>query len=109
MRELRTLAAMTGGDVAGDAIDPAALRKLVEALAAAGTCGRTGRSTTPSTRSRALTSYATYERLRTGDAPEQVEALLAKLAISIVTPGSATPGQAQPRGQRAPCRPPSGG
>ena len=36
MRELRTLAAMTGGDVAGDAIDPAALRKLVEALASGG-------------------------------------------------------------------------
>ena len=41
-----------------------------------------------------LTSYPTYERLRAGArTPEQVEALLAKLAISIVTPGTAaTPG-----------------
>ena len=41
-----------------------------------------------------LTSFATYERLRTGErSPEQIEALLAKLAISIVTPGnSTTPG-----------------
>jgi len=38
--------------------------------------------------------YPTYERLRAGArTPEQVEALLAKLAISIVTPGTAaTPG-----------------
>jgi AcrR family transcriptional regulator len=94
MRELRTLTAMTGGDVTGDAIDTAALQKLVEALAGGGHL-RAHWSVEDATDALAvLTAYATYERLRAGDrTPEQVEALLAKLAISIVTPGnSSTPG-----------------
>jgi AcrR family transcriptional regulator len=94
MRELRTLTAMTGADVTGDAIDTAALQKLVEALAGGGHL-RAHWSVEDATDALAvLTAYATYERLRAGDrTPEQVEALLAKLAISIVTPGnSSTPG-----------------
>jgi AcrR family transcriptional regulator len=94
MRELRTLAAMTGGDAAGDAIDPAALRKLVEALSSGGHLRAHWSVDDAGDALAVLTSYPTYERLRAGDrSPDQVEALLAKLAISIVTPGSsATPG-----------------
>jgi len=94
MRELRTLAAMTGGDVAGDAIDPAALRKLTEALASGGHLRAHWSVDDAGDALAVLTSFATYERLRTGErSPEQIEALLAKLAISIVTPGnSTTPG-----------------
>lgn len=91
MRELRTLAAMTGGDVAGDAIDPAALRKLVEALASGGHLRGHWSVDDAGDALAVLTSYATYERLRAGErSPEQIEALLAKLAISIVTPGNST-------------------
>ena len=91
MRELRTLAAMTGGDLIGDAIDAASLRKLVEALAG-GDHLRSHWSTDDAVDALAvLTSYATYERLRVGErAPDQIEALLAKLAISVVTPGNNT-------------------
>ena len=64
VRELRTLAAMTGGDAAGDGIDPGSLRKLVEALAERGQL-RTHWSLDDAVDALAvLTSYATYERLR---------------------------------------------
>ena len=68
MRELRTLAAMTGGDAAGDAIDPAALRKLVEALASGGHLRAHWSVDDAGDALAVLTSYATYERLRHGDA-----------------------------------------
>jgi AcrR family transcriptional regulator len=95
MRELRTLAAMTGAETSSDAIDAAALQKLVEALQG-GNHLRAHWTVEDATDALAvLTSYSTYERLRAGDrTPDQVEALLAKLVISIVTPGNSnsTPG-----------------
>jgi AcrR family transcriptional regulator len=91
MRELRTLAAMTGGTAAGDAIDPESLRKLVDALAGGGHLRSHWNSEDAVDALAVLTSYSTYERLRVDSrAPEQVEALLAKLAISIVAPGNST-------------------
>jgi AcrR family transcriptional regulator len=89
MKELRTLAAMTGGDAAGDAIDPTSLRKLVDALATGGHLRAHWNVDDAADALAVLTSYATYERLRLGGrSPEQVESLLARLAISIVSPGN---------------------
>ena len=90
MRELRTLAAMTGGE--GDRRRDrrrSQLRKLVEALAAGGQLRAHWSIDEASDALAVLTSYATYERLRREPrtAPEQVEAVLAKLAIAIVAPG----------------------
>jgi AcrR family transcriptional regulator len=93
MRELRTLAAMTGGDPAFDAIDPESLRKLVDALASGGHLRSHWTADDAHDALAVLTSYPTYERLRRGTesrSPDEVEALLAKLAISIVAPGHVT-------------------
>ena len=91
MRELQTLSAMTGGERIGDAIEPEALRRLVDGLSSAGQL-RQHWTVEDAVDARAvLTSYATYERLRRADrTSEQVEAVLAKLAISIVAPGTGT-------------------
>jgi AcrR family transcriptional regulator len=89
MRRLRTLAAMTGGEVAGDAIDQESLRKLVDALAAAGYLRSHWSSEDAVDALAVLTSYPTYERLQAESRTrDQVEALLARLVISIVTPGN---------------------
>jgi AcrR family transcriptional regulator len=92
MRELRTLAAMTGGDPGFDAIDAESLRKLVDALSNAGHLRSHWTANDALDALAVLTSYPTYERLRAGDSrsPDEVEALLAKLAISIVAPGHVT-------------------
>jgi AcrR family transcriptional regulator len=96
MRELRTLAAITGGDRVGDAIDGESLRKLVAALAAGGHLRAHWSNEEAVDAFGALTSFSTYERLRTGvsvaapRAPEEVEALLAKMAVSIVSLGNQT-------------------
>jgi AcrR family transcriptional regulator len=109
MREFRTLAAMTGAEANGDAIDRASLRKLVDALSAGGHL-RGHWSTDDATDALGvLTSYDTFDRLRAGSrSPEQVESLLARLAISIVTPGSSGE-HAGARVNLAGGRPPSGG
>jgi AcrR family transcriptional regulator len=89
MRELRTLTAITGKDSAGDAIDPASLRKLVDALASAGQLRSHWTADDAVDALAVLTSYSTYDRLRIGGrTPEQVEGVLAKLAISIVAPSA---------------------
>jgi AcrR family transcriptional regulator len=89
MRELRTLAAMTGNDVADDAIDPTSLKKLVEALGRGGHLRAHWSEEDAVDALAVLTSYPTYERLQGGErSPDQVEALLAKLAIAVVTPGN---------------------
>jgi AcrR family transcriptional regulator len=92
VRELRTLVAVTGTDAPIDGIDLAYLRQIVAGLEAAGQL-RPRWSTNDAVDALALlTSYPTYERLRGSPrrTPEEVEALLAMLAVSIVTPnGSA--------------------
>jgi len=92
MNGLRTLTALTGGDQAGEGIDEKQLKRLVEALASAGQM-RTHWTVDEATDALgALTSYSTYERLRRAPrTPEQVEGVLAKLVVSIVTPGSSAP------------------
>ena len=77
----------------GDAIDPGSLHKLVAALAACGHLRAHWDVDEAVDAFAVLTSYATYERLRNGTddngarVPEEVEALVAKLAVSIVSPG----------------------
>jgi AcrR family transcriptional regulator len=86
-RHLRTLAAVTGGEAA-DAVDEARLRRLVEGIATAGQLRPRWTVDDAVAALAVLTSYATYERLRrtAARAPAQVEALLAKLVVSIVSP-----------------------
>ena len=91
MRELRTLTAITGKDNSGDGIDPASLRKLVDALASAGQLRSHWTADDAVDALSVLTSYPTYDRLRSGGrTPEQVEGVLAKLAISIVAPSASS-------------------
>ena len=88
MNGLRTLTALTGGDQAGEGIDEKQLRRLVEALAAAGQMRAHWTVDEATDALGALTSYATYERLRRAPrTPEQVEGVLAKLVVSIVSRG----------------------
>jgi AcrR family transcriptional regulator len=89
MRGLRTLNALTGTDHASDGVDEKQLRRLVEALSS-GAQLRSHWSTDEAVDAlAALTSYSTYERLRRAPRnADQVEAVLAKLAVSIVTPGA---------------------
>ncbi len=89
MNGLRTLTALTGGDQAGEGIDDKQLRRLVEALSNAGQMRAHWTVDEATDALGALTSYATYERLRRAPrTPEQVEGVLAKLVVSIVSPGS---------------------
>ena len=89
MNGLRTLTAITGGGQTAECIDEKQLRHLVETLAAAGQMRAHWTVDEAADALGALTSYATYERLRRASrTPEQVEAVLAKLVVSIVTPGS---------------------
>jgi AcrR family transcriptional regulator len=89
MSGLRTLTALTGGDQASEGIDDKQLRRLMEALAASGQMRAHWTIEEAADALGALTSYATYERLRRAPrTPEQVEGVLAKLVVSIVSPGS---------------------
>jgi AcrR family transcriptional regulator len=89
MQELRTLSAMTGATDAGDSVDEAALRKLVDGLSDAGQLRSHWNSQDAVDALSVLTAYPTYERLRHNErTPEQIEAILAKLAIAVVAPGS---------------------
>jgi AcrR family transcriptional regulator len=89
-QEARTLAAITGVARNGDLV-PAGLNKVVDALAA------TGHLRSHWTRDEAvaalsvLTSFETYERLRAGGSRSEVdvEAVLTKLAIAVISPPSA--------------------
>ena len=87
MRELLTLSAITGTEPPGDGVDEKHLRRLVEGLGSSGQL-RSHWSTDEAVDALAvLTSYATYERLRRAPRPpEQVESVLAKLAVAVVTP-----------------------
>jgi AcrR family transcriptional regulator len=93
VRELRTLVAVTGSDAPTDGIDPAYLRELVEAIAASGQLRPRWSVDDAVDALAVLTSHATFERLRRTDArtPVQVETLLAKLAVVIISPTTAPP------------------
>jgi AcrR family transcriptional regulator len=88
IRELRTLVAVTGSDAPTDAIDPDYLRGLVEAIEASGQLRPRWSIDDAVDALAVLTSHPTYERLRRSNArtPAQVETLLAKLAVVIISP-----------------------
>jgi AcrR family transcriptional regulator len=88
VRELRSLVAVTGSEVPIDGVDPAYLRQIVTGLEAAGQLRPRWSADEAVDALALLTSYPAYERLRGSPrrTPEEVEALLARLAVSIVTP-----------------------
>ena len=88
VRELRSLVAVTGSEVPVDGVDPAHLRQIVVALEAAGQLRPRWSADEAADALALLTSYPAYERLRGSPrrTPDEVEALLAKLAVSIVSP-----------------------
>jgi AcrR family transcriptional regulator len=89
MNGLRTLTAITGGDQAGEGVDDKQLRRLMEALSASGQMRSYWTIDEATDALGALTSYGTYERLRRGPrSPEEVEGVLAKLVVSIVSRGA---------------------
>lgn len=91
VRELRTLVAVTGSDAPTEGIDPTYLRGLVEAIAASGQLRPRWTVEDAVDALAVLTSHATFERLRraTVRTPSQVETLLAKLAVVIISPAAA--------------------
>jgi AcrR family transcriptional regulator len=93
VRELRTLVAVTGSDASTDGIDSAYLRELVEAIAASGQLRPRWSVDDAVDALAVLTSHSTYERLRRENArtPAQVETLLAKLAVVIISPSTTPP------------------
>jgi AcrR family transcriptional regulator len=88
VRELRTLVAVTGSDAPTEGIDPTYLRSVVEAIAESGQLRPRWSVDDAVDALAVLTSHATYERLRRTDVrtPAQVETLLAKLAVVIISP-----------------------
>jgi AcrR family transcriptional regulator len=91
MRELRTLNAMTGSDHFGEGVEAETLRKIVDELSRVGQLRSHWTSEDATDALSVLTSFSTYERLGRERAPEQVEGVLAKLAVSIITPGGPQP------------------
>jgi AcrR family transcriptional regulator len=90
--ELRSLVAVTGADAPTDGVDNEYLRSVVAGLASGGHLRPRWSPDDAVDALALLTSYPTYERLRGHDSrsPVQVEALLAKLAVSIVSPNAST-------------------
>jgi AcrR family transcriptional regulator len=98
VRELQSLVAITGAEAPIDAVDATYLRAVVAGLDAGGHL-RTRWSSDEAVDALALlTSYPTYERLRgvPSRSAEEIESLLAMLAVSIVAPNGVTDGVAQP-------------
>ncbi|GIU88149.1 MAG: hypothetical protein KatS3mg009_2664 [Acidimicrobiia bacterium] len=91
MRDLRTLKAMTGAPTTSDAIGREDLAHLVESLAATGQLRQHWTTEDAVDALGVLTSYATFERLRApGRSPEEIEAVLARLAVAVVAPSAST-------------------
>ena len=88
VRELRTLVAVTGTETAPEGVDTDYLRGLVNSLVAGGHLRPRWSAADAVDALALLTSYPTYEQLRRSHTrtPEQIEAVLAKLAVSIVSP-----------------------
>jgi AcrR family transcriptional regulator len=91
VREFRTLVAVTGSDATSDGIDPVYLRGLVEAIAASGQLRARWSLDDAVDALAVLTSHATFDRLRRANSrtPAQIETLLAKLAVVIISPVTA--------------------
>jgi AcrR family transcriptional regulator len=90
VRELRSLVAVTGADAPTDGVADEYLRCVVDGLAAAGHLRPRWSPGDAVDALAVLTSYPTYEHLRSpARTPAQIEALLAKLAVSIVAPNGA--------------------
>jgi len=94
VRELRSLVAVTGTDAPVDAVEPDYLKAVVAGLDAGGHLRARWSSAEAFDALALLTSYPTYERLRGAPArsAEEIEALLAMLAVSIVAPNGAVDG-----------------
>lgn len=92
IRGLRTLNALTGTEQTNDGVEEKQLQRLVQALADGGQL-RPHWSVEEAVDALAvLTSYATYERLRAAPrTPQQIEAVLAKLAVAMVSPSAVAP------------------
>jgi AcrR family transcriptional regulator len=90
VRELRTLVAVTGSDAPTDGVGNEYLRSLVEGLVAGGHLRPRWSAADAVDALALLTSYPTYEQLRRSHerTPEQIEAVLAKVAVSIVSPSA---------------------
>ena len=88
VHEVRTLVAVTGADAPTDGVDHAYLVCLVDGLVAGGHLRPRWSAADAVDALALLTSYTTYEQLRVAHdrTPEQIEAVLAKLAVSIVSP-----------------------
>jgi AcrR family transcriptional regulator len=101
VRELRSLVAVTGSEIPVDGVDPAYLRQVVVGLEAAGQLRPRWSADEAVDALALLTSYPAYERLRSSPSrrPDEVEALLARLAVSIVTPNGS--GETMPNSQSA--------
>jgi AcrR family transcriptional regulator len=85
-RECRTLAAMTGTEPPTDALDTERIRCVVGRLVSGGHLRPHWSTDDAVDAIGVLASYPTYEQLRRSPerTPNQIEALLAKLAVSIV-------------------------
>ena len=88
VRELRSLVAVTGTEASTDGVDDTYLRDVVKGLAAA---GHLRPRWSPDDAVDALVLPDVVSRLRTAArerprGPAKIEALLAKLAVSIVSP-----------------------
>ena len=88
IRELRTLVAVTGAEPPTDGLEEEYLRSVVEAIAASGQLRPRWSLEDAVDALAVLTSYPTYERLTRSKTrtPAEVETLLAKLAVVIVSP-----------------------
>ena len=89
-RELRTLSALTGADTPTIAFGVDYIRCIVGRLMSAGQLRPHWSTEDAVDALELLASYPTYEQLRRSPfrTPNQVEAMLAKLAVSIVAPAS---------------------
>jgi AcrR family transcriptional regulator len=100
VRELRTLVAVTGAEAPIDGVDPAYLRQIVAGLDAGGRLRPRWSAEEAVDALALLTAYPTYEQLRGTHSrtPGEVEALLAKLAVSIVMPNGSGDAMTQSAG-----------
>ena len=92
VRELRSLVAVTGTEPPVDGVEPAYLKAVVAGLDAGGHLRARWSSDEAVDALALLTSYPTFERLRGAPvrSADEIESLLAMLAVSIVAPnGSA--------------------
>jgi len=89
IRGLRTLDALTGAEHGNGGVEHAQLQRLAQALADAGQLRSHWSVTDAADTLAVLTSYATYERLRAAPrTSEEVETVLAKLAVAMVSPSA---------------------